>query len=451
MLTDHLMGHIMEFLDMKALLNMTVCSRQALRCAEQVSCELDFTGLMVPDDYTSRFCNARKLVLSRSTISLSCLSRMVGNLTKLQKLDLSFFDGPGCTAVELAGHSCPGITHLNIAQYRYASSQWPSDDTLHIIAELYGNILELNLSECVGISCSGLQSLSRCSALTSLNLSRCASLSDQGLVYLSNCTKLKRLAIAECVNLSGVGIVHMSQGCSDLQYLDMSMCPNVDDSALAYLGPNLTHLNLHQFRHVGKHGLANMTTSVTHLNLGQPQWMCMGNIIDQDLQSCARCIHLTHLDLCMCSYVTDAGMQHIAMNCHGLTRLKLRACAGITDHSLCFLGEGCPALTHIDLGHCWITDAGVSKLVAGCALLTHISLQKCIHITDKSIVAIAQHSSYLSHINVRNCTFVSKYGLRRLCEQCARLVFIDATLCWISDESWATKTCVAVTHLDWDF
>jgi hypothetical protein len=451
MLSDHLLQYIMKFLDMKALLIMIQCSRQAWRCAERVSCELDFTGLIVPNDYTSRFRGARKLVLSRSTISPLCLSIMLRSMVNLQELDLSFFDGPGWTAIELAGYFCPGITHLNIAQYRYASNQWPNNSTLQIIADQYIHIVELDLSECIGISCSGLQSLSICSELTSLNLSRCTNVTEQGLVYLSKCTKLKRLSISECVNVSGVGIVHIAQACSDLQYLDMSMCPKVNDGVLAYFGTKLTHLNLHQFRHVDKQGLANVTTSITHLNLGQPQWLRVGNIIDQDLQSCARCIHLTHLDLSMCSYVTDAGIRHLARKCHGLARLNLCACAGITDNALSFLGEGCPALTHIDVGYCWITDVGVSDLVAGCTLLTHISLQKCIYITDESIFAIARHSSNLRHINVRNCTFVSKHGLRRLCERCTHLEFIDATLCWISDESWVSKTCVAVTHLAWDF
>ncbi len=451
MLTDQLVVMIMSFLDTQSLLCFMCSHTQALRCAPHVPCAIDVSTWKVLPCLLDRLRSARELNLSRSFTPMSRLSDLCHNMTMLRRLDLSYCTGLVDAAVEWAGYCCPGLTHLGLAQYMYTSDQWPSDSTLRCIGELYMNIEELDLGGCRGITCAGLEYLSKSTSLASLNLNHCLNISDTGLMYISHCTGLKRLVTKECINITERGMVHVAKACSQLEYLDMSMCPNIGDGVLMYFGTRLTHLNLHQFRHVEKTGLANMSTNITHINLSQPQWLHSGNVSNADLRSCARFLYLQHLDLGMCTYITDEGVAFISSKCKLLQRLSLFRCAGVTDRSLSMLGDECKMLTHVDVGYCWVTDTGVKEMAAGCRMLTNISLQKCIYVTDESIFAIAKYSLMLKYLNVRHCGFVSKYGLRHLCRECRGIMFVDATLCWISDESWAPKTCVTLTDLEWHF
>jgi len=145
---------------------------------------------------------------------------------------------------------------------------------------------------------------------------------------------------------------------------------------------------------------------------------------------------LLHLNLSVCSLVTDAGMIVIASQSPELSKLDLSITDKylITDKSI---SEGiaahCHNLLHVNFSHCYsITNIGIKELARGCGRLRHLDLTFCLKISDIALVALASGAcaKSLRELSVSDCTKVSSAGLVALGANCTGLSHLTLNYCW---------------------
>jgi bacterioferritin-associated ferredoxin len=89
-------------------------------------------------------------------------------------------------------------------------------------------------------------------------------------------------------------------------------------------------------------------TQLNYLNLS----VCH-SVTDEGLRAvAAACTQLTSLNLCDCRSVTDEGLRAVAAACTQLTSLNLTWCRLVTDEGLRAVAAACTQLTSLDLSGC---------------------------------------------------------------------------------------------------
>ncbi|XP_009594422.1 F-box/LRR-repeat protein 3 [Nicotiana tabacum] len=171
---------------------------------------------------------------------------------------------------------------------------------------------ELDLTDCVGVSDTGLHYLSKCTKLVCLKLGLCTNITDKGLYYISrNCREIRELDLYRCKGIGDNGLYALSSGCKRMQKLNLSYCSEVTDKGIEYLGylPELYNLEMR----------------------------CLWNVTGTGLTALATgCKRLAELDVKDCAYIDDSGFMALAYYSRNLQQINLSHCA-ISDVGLCMV------------------------------------------------------------------------------------------------------------------
>nr|XP_014436318.1 dynein regulatory complex subunit 6 isoform X5 [Pelodiscus sinensis] len=156
--------------------------------------------------------------------------------------------------------------------------------------------------------------------------------------------------------------------------------------------------------------------------------------------------YVIRLNLRACSALHWPSFKSIS-ECKNLQDLNVSECKGLNDESMRLISEGCPALLYLNLSYTDITngtlrllsrisDAGLRPFLEGSsgAKLRELNLTNCIHITDASLMKIAQRCHNLTYLNIRYCESVTDGGIEAL-GYMTSLMSIDISGTTVSDMS----------------
>lgn len=130
---------------------------------------------------------------------------------------------------------------------------------------------------------------------------------------------------------------------------------------------------------------------------------------------------LTQLDLSMCPFITDDGIQHLALL--PLTRLSLSCCDNVQDRGVQHL-SALTKLNHLSLRHLHVTDVGIRSL----EYLPLRSLDlRYTKVSDQGLQIISVLP--LRRVDVSNCRYISRVGLSKLIMSVASLLRINVSNC----------------------
>lgn len=124
----------------------------------------------------------------------------------------------------------------------------------------------------------------------------------------------------------------------------------------------------HALRHQGITDVAVVAVAKTCGELGTLSLRRCG-ITDASLCALAQgCRKLRHIDLHQCEGISDIGVQAVVRSCTGLLHLDLGSCQGVMlDATADAIADHCRSLQHLELDLCyWITDRGVQRVAKAC-------------------------------------------------------------------------------------
>jgi hypothetical protein len=139
------------------------------------------------------------------------------------------------------------------------------------------------------------------------------------------------------------------------------------------------------------------------------------------------CPNLRHLYITQCGYISGDIVTAVAKHCANLESLVVMQIREhfATDHELRALAKGCPQLRTLVLSRSdRITDVGVCALVQGCRDLRMLTLSSG-SITNRALVAIAEHCPNLTDLSLHGCLEVTDTGLTAIGCACRKLFYLS--------------------------
>jgi len=183
--------------------------------------------------------------------------------------------------------SCTCLREVNLNGCRGISGESFSE-----IGKNLKQLCVLKVSGCNIATRSFVQIFEGCKLLEVLNVACCASFGDQELKVLSShCHALTAIVLKHCPQVSDLGILSLSQGCTNIQIIDLKRSKllfKITDVALSALNEQCTNLSS-----ICLHGCE----IITDVGIS---WLCQGSTKLQ-------CIHLAH-----CTKITNIGIAAIA-------------------------------------------------------------------------------------------------------------------------------------------
>ncbi|GAA5799012.1 hypothetical protein HPULCUR_004421 [Helicostylum pulchrum] len=261
--------------------------------------------------------------------------------------------------------------------------------SLRVLAENCPNTQALIIKDCRGLSASSIgYCLQKLNQLKVLDVSGLDTIKFSTLLGLS-LAKLQKLNMSWCRNITGPGIVSMITTCSNIQYLKLNGCPQLDHITMASLGsclPHLSHLSLAACTSLVDTALLSFLKSHSHNKL-------------------------THLNLSSCARLTDASLRNLAIYSNILSHLELAGCVLLTDQGFNFLSPRLRTLVYLDLEDVHqITGATVKSIAKHQPHLESFCLSNCTHISDDSIKYLVLQGicHRLQHIELDNCNITDQ-------------------------------------------
>ncbi|XP_075748083.1 uncharacterized protein LOC119172887 [Rhipicephalus microplus] len=234
---------------------------------------------------------------------------------------------------------------------------------------------------------------------TVLNLSWCPQIDDSAIDCLSSrLPNLEELYLVGCDHIADSSMGFIAARLPKLRVLDIKEC-------------EVSNNGLQRLAGFGEDGVLSTTLGVkalTHLGLEDCTL-----VSDAGLESISLgLVQLSSLDLSMCLSVTDSGLQHVG-EMASLKKLSLVSCEELTGLSIHHLAVGRFSLCSLDLSYCnHIDDDAISNISRGSGLvtLTTLNITAC-PITDVGVSLLAQKLTDLRTLNISECDLVTKDGI----------------------------------------
>nr|XP_037279926.1 F-box/LRR-repeat protein 14-like [Rhipicephalus microplus] len=214
--------------------------------------------------------------------------------------------------------------------------------------------------------------------------------------------------------------------------LNLSWCPQIDDSAIDCLSsrlPNLEELYLVGCDHIADSSMGFIAARLPKLrvldikecevsNAGLQRLAGFGE--DGVLSTTLGVKALTHLGLEDCTLVSDCrlGVHQLGLGpaVELGSHLDLSYCNHIDDDAISNIsrGSGLVTLTTLNITACPITDVGVSLLAQKLTDLRTLNISECDLVTKDGIAVVASHLHNLRVIHMRYCMGLTNIALKHL-------------------------------------
>ncbi|XP_076924943.1 F-box protein At3g58530-like [Bidens hawaiensis] len=252
----------------------------------------------------------------------------------------------------------------NVKQIILEFAQGIEDKHLSIIRNQFSgslkNLEHLNLNGCQKISDNGIEDITKASpSLKIFSIYWNVRVTDVGISHLvNNCKHIVDLNLSECKGISDKSLQMISESYPHLESLDITRyvilkCVKITDGGLQHViikCAGLKSLNLYALSSFtdGVYKKLSLLTDLRSLDLCGAQ-----NLSDEGLFSIAKCTNIRTLNLTWCVRVNDAGVIAIAQGCTNLEFLSLFGIVGVTDKCLEALSKLCSnTLTTLDVNGC---------------------------------------------------------------------------------------------------
>ncbi|MEC7840338.1 MAG: hypothetical protein VX777_09905 [Chlamydiota bacterium] len=138
-------------------------------------------------------------------------------------------------------------------------------------------------------------------------------------------------------------------------------------------------------------------------------------------------IHIKSLNLSMCPWLTTANLAKILFHCSNLHTLLISSNTQL-DYSCWPLLAHLKQLENLDVGKCNIFGDDLELISKASVDLKSLSLQRCVDITDESVIELARNQSYLEEVNLSK-TNVGDSAIIELAYQCRQLRKLHLSRC----------------------
>ncbi|XP_027351561.1 F-box/LRR-repeat protein 3 isoform X2 [Abrus precatorius] len=276
--------------------------------------------------------------------------------------------------------------------------------------------------------------LEKYSNIETLDLSLCPRIDDGAVSVLlsqgsASWTRgLKRLVLSRATGLGYAGLEMLIRACPLLEAVDVSHCWGYGDREAAALScaARLRELNMDKCLGVTDIGLAKIAVGCGRLERLSLKWCLEISDLGIDLL-CKKCLDLKFLDV---SYlkVTSESLRSIA----SLLKLEvfvMVGCSLVDDVGLRFLEKGCPQLKTIDVSRCdCVSSSGLISVISGHGGLEQMDAGYCLSELSAPLVKCLENLKQLRTIRIDGVR-VSDFILQTIGTNCKSLVELGLSKC----------------------
>ncbi|KAL3750077.1 hypothetical protein ACJRO7_011112 [Eucalyptus globulus] len=237
-----------------------------------------------------------------------------------------------------------------------------------------------------------------------------------------------------------------------LDTLDLSVCPRIDDGAVAVLlmsqgspwafpraaasslSPpgrdplawtrGLRKLVLSRSTGLGHHGLEQVIRACAYLESVDVSHCCGFGDREAAALSCGARLREVKMDKCL--GVTDVGLAKIAVGCGRLEKVSLKWCMEIGDLGVDLLCNKCVDLKFLDLSYLKVTNDSLQS-IGSLAKLEVLALVGCSLIDDTGLQFLGGGCPLLRVIDMSRCNGISSCGLVSVAKGHEGLVQLNAS------------------------
>ncbi|KAF7817939.1 F-box/LRR-repeat protein 3 isoform X1 [Senna tora] len=222
----------------------------------------------------------------------------------------------------------------------------------------------------------------------------------------------------------------------NIETLDLSVCPRIDDGAVSVLlsqgslnwTKGLRKLVLCRVTGLGYWGLELLIRACPLLDAIDVSHCWRYG--DREAAALSRATRLRELKMDKCLGVTDVGLAKIAVRCSKLESLSLKWCLEISDLGIDLLCKKCLDLKILDISYLKVTSESLHS-IASLPKLELLAMAGCSFVDDAGLRFLEKGCRLLKAIDVSRCDCISSSGLTSIVSGHSGLVQIDAGYCFL--------------------
>ncbi|RHZ54534.1 hypothetical protein Glove_426g2 [Diversispora epigaea] len=214
---------------------------------------------------------------------------------------------------------------------------------------------------------------------------------------------LFQLYLSGC-KVSSNELYRITRSCPNLRHLKIKWCCGLSDRDISEIAIPIFVHSTSDNKHITDASIIEIAQNCIHLEYFGLRG---SNITDASLKQIAEFYSkLLILSLVGCQKITDEGICAITLTCSNMQKYVLEDCEEITDTSVKKIAQSNPKLKYLNLnGYELISDKSVCKIVQLCPNLESLQIE-CCNISDVSIIALANLRN-LQKLNIEDCGKIS--------------------------------------------
>ncbi|KAF4095082.1 hypothetical protein G5714_024160 [Onychostoma macrolepis] len=336
-------------------------------------------------------------------------------------------------------------------------ASWITDQTVERILRVHRvYVISVNLCGCTLVQESSFRRISQCRNLQELDLSECPHLNDENMkVILEGCRSLLHLNLA-FTHITNATVRVLSRCCLTLRSLSLAYCRCFSDKGLQYLTTGkgchrLTYLDLSGCSQISVDGFTYVAEACSSLQqIVLDNLPTLTDICVQVLMS--KCRVLTVISLLDSPYISDVAFKTMAEVRLSLTKIQIEDNNRMTDSSLKALCRSSLKLSEVQMSDCTrMTDASLKSL-GSLTKLCNLNISGCIKVTDMGIYYITEGPSAveLRELDLSYCPKLTDLSLKRITQKCSKLTHLSVCFCEnLTDNGFeCLDNCASLVSLD---
>ncbi|XP_041018732.1 F-box/LRR-repeat protein 3 [Juglans microcarpa x Juglans regia] len=222
---------------------------------------------------------------------------------------------------------------------------------------------------------------------------------------------------------------------TNLDSLDLSVCPRIEDGAISLLLSRpewlnwtrcLTRLTLSGATGLRHSGLELLLRACPRLEAVDVSYCWGYGDMEASAISCAKGLRELRMDKCL--GVTDVGLAKIAVGCGKLERLSLKWCMEISDLGVDLLCKKCLDLKSLDVSYLKLTSESL-RSIASLPKLEVLAMSGCAFVDDVGLQFLENRCPLLQVIDISRCEFLTYSGLQSVARGHNGLLQLNAGCC----------------------